>query len=268
MTPPLTIKPAFDSLSIMAPLRRLLCPILLLLLCATGCLRRDGRNSDCIWPPETTHHAADSRHLSADAEFAEDLAIRYADTHHGLRTPYFVSGDDYVAARNQCLATLFEQVGKEHGVPAATVAAALGRNRGLIDLAMNLPFALLYCLAAIIAARIIWRRYPPAEYGWIPGLIFALFLSAVFAIGCTMVGEVWSWITEGYRTGNSHMTFRVDRLPWNRYHNELLAGALLVFWLAAADAARRLPIDLRRAGRPQNHPTGRMPSSGHPASYR
>src|SRR6266516_7968208 len=51
-----------------------------LLLGAGGCVRRDGRNSDCKWPAETVHHAATARHLSADAEFAEDLAIRYADT--------------------------------------------------------------------------------------------------------------------------------------------------------------------------------------------
>jgi len=61
---------------------------LVLLLCATGCVRRDGRNSDCRWPREPANHPADARHLSADAEFAEDLAIRYADTNHGLRTPY------------------------------------------------------------------------------------------------------------------------------------------------------------------------------------
>jgi hypothetical protein len=45
-----------------------------------GCVRRDGRNSDCKWPCEIPVHSADARHLSADAEFGEDLAIRYADT--------------------------------------------------------------------------------------------------------------------------------------------------------------------------------------------
>jgi len=54
---------------------------------AAGCVRRDGRNSDCRWPKETSNHFGSARHLSADAEFAEDLAIRYADAHFGLRSP-------------------------------------------------------------------------------------------------------------------------------------------------------------------------------------
>jgi hypothetical protein len=46
---------------------------------------------------------------------------------------------------------------------------------------VNLPFALLYGFVAVAAARMMWRRYPPAEHGWIPGIIMALFLSLVFA---------------------------------------------------------------------------------------
>jgi hypothetical protein len=60
---------------------------LVFILGAVGCVRHDGRNPDCSWPPENANPTATARHLSEDAEFAEDLAIRYADTHHGLRTP-------------------------------------------------------------------------------------------------------------------------------------------------------------------------------------
>ena len=67
----------------------------LVVLAAIGCVRRDGRNSDCKWPGESVAYSPDSRHLSADAEFAEDLAIRYADTHYGSRTLGFVSWDAY-----------------------------------------------------------------------------------------------------------------------------------------------------------------------------
>ncbi len=173
----------------------------MLLLCAAGCVRRDGRNSDCRWPAETSRPRAGARHLSADAEFAEDLAIRYADTHHGLRTPYYVSGEAYDAARDRCMAALFEQIATEHGVPTANVAGSLGRNRAGIDVAVNFPFVLLYGFVAAAVARMMWRRYPPAEHGWIPGVIMALFLSLVFAAGCTMLGELWSWTAETYRIG-------------------------------------------------------------------
>lgn len=214
-----------------------------LLLCAAGCVRRDGRNSDCRWPAETASRPADARHLSADAEFAEDLAIRYADTHYGLRTPYYVSAEAYDAARDRCMTALLEQAAKEHGIPTADVAASLGRNRAGIDIAVNLPFALLYGFLAAAVARMMWRRYPPAEHGWIPGAIMALFLSLVFAGGCTMFGELWSWVVETYRIGNDHMSYRAQRLPWVRHRPGLFAGALFVFWVAATARARKMRTD-------------------------
>ena len=78
----------------------------LVLLCAAGCVRRDGRNSDCRWPGETGGHPASAWHLSRDAEFAEDLAIRYAYVHY-WHTPYWAG---YGAARDRCVGTLFEQI--------------------------------------------------------------------------------------------------------------------------------------------------------------
>lgn len=204
-----------------------------------GCAHREGVNSDCRWPPEAAVESPDPRHLSADAEFAEDLAIRYADVHHGLRTPYFVSGEAYVAARDQCMQTLFAQIAGEHHVPVQVVSDALGRNRARVDAAENLPFALFYCFVAAVAAPLIWRRYPPAENGWMPGAIMALFLSLAFALGGTMLGEVWSWIVETHRIGNHHISRRVDRLWWVRHHTLVFAGAMIVFWLAAAQSARR-----------------------------
>ena len=48
---------------------------------------------------------------------------------------------------------------------------------------------------------------------------------------------------EGYRIGNSHMSYRAGRLFWVRYRPELFAGAVIVFWLAAIEAARHLRSD-------------------------
>jgi hypothetical protein len=214
-----------------------ICIITLLSLSTVGCMRRQGRNTDCEWPGETPRQPADARHLSADAEFAEDLAIRYADTHFGLRTPGFVSGEDYVAARDRCMASLFAAVAKEHGVPVGAVSGALGRNRGRVDLGINLPFLLLYGLCALAAARWLWRKYPPAENGWLPGIVLGLFLSLALATACLMLGEVWGWIAEGRRTGNPHMTYRVDRLWWVKHRLGLFIAAATAFWLAGAATA-------------------------------
>lgn len=183
---------------------------MVLVLCLGGCVRRDGRNSDCRWPGETSNHPVSTRHLSEDAEFAEDLAIRYADTHFGLHSP--TPSENYEAERDACMERLFEKIGKEHGVPVEQVSDALGRNRAYIDLAELLPFALLYTLAAIVVARITWRRYPPAEDGWTSGTAMALFISLAFAATSALLGEVWNWAVEGHRIGNSHMSYRAGRL--------------------------------------------------------
>ena len=64
-----------------------------------------------------------------------------------------------------------------------------------------------------------------------------LFLSLVFAVGSTMLGEVWSGIAESFRIGNGHMSYRTQRLLWGRYRTEIFSGALMVFWLAATQSA-------------------------------
>ena len=209
-------------------------------LCVGGCVRRDGRNSECRWPEETSNDPVSARHLSADAEFAEDLAIRYADTHFGLHSP--TPSENYEAVRDACMERLFENIGKEHGVPAGQVSDSLGRNRAYIDLAELLPFALLYGLAVIVGVRIIWRRYPPAEDGWASGIVMTLFISLAFAAISTLLGEVWNWIVEGHRIGNGHMSYRAERLFWHNHQFELFVAALFIFWLAALLAARRVRL--------------------------
>ncbi len=218
--------------------------VFILLLGAAGCVRRAGRNAECRWPSETLPHAATPRHLSADAEFAEDLAIRYADAHYSLRTPNYVPGERYGAARDQCMQALFGQAAKQHGVPVALVASSLGRNRGYIDLGENLPFLLLYCLAAAAVARMNWRRHPPEEQGRAPGAIMAVFLSVVFAAGGTMAGEIWASAAETLRVGNGHLSYRGQRLLWNQHRGVLFALALIIFWLAVMEAARHVRLGM------------------------
>ena len=62
---------------------RLITILLGLSLLLFGCVRREGRNSDCKWTSAPT--GVDRRDLRADLEFAEELAIRYMEAHAGPR---------------------------------------------------------------------------------------------------------------------------------------------------------------------------------------
>ena len=135
--------------------------VLLVLATGPGCVRRDGRNSDCRWPGEIPPQTATASHLSADAEFAEDLAIRYADTQHGLRTPNYVSGEVYDSERDRCMNSLFDQIAVQHRVPVEQVSSALGRNRARIDAAVNLPFGLFYLLVYVAWSSVDLAQIPP-----------------------------------------------------------------------------------------------------------
>jgi hypothetical protein len=209
-------------------------------LALSGCVRRDGRNSECRWPEEASNHSVSARHLSADAEFAEDLAIRYADAHFGIRSPN--PSETYPAERDHCMERLFAEIATEHGVPVEQVSGSLGKNRAHIDLAEVIPFALLYTLAAIVVARRIWRRYPP-EDGYAAGIVMSLFVSLAFAVGAIVVGEQWNWFVEGHRIGNNHMSYRVWRMFWPKHRFELFVCGLLIFWLAATNAAHRIRVE-------------------------
>ena len=56
------------------------------------------------------------RHLSDDAEFAEDLAIRYADAYRGPHSGHFEGMPEYGRTRDQCVIALFKVIGSSHGV--------------------------------------------------------------------------------------------------------------------------------------------------------
>jgi len=217
--------------------------LLLLLLCLNGCLRREGRNTDCNWPRESdarpldTSHFEDRYHLSRDAEYAEELAIAFADRHHGLRTGHFVSAAVYARERDRCMATLFQQIANDHRVEPRSVAAGLEADRLLVDTATNLPVVFLYLLVALVLVRQILRRYPPHD-GWTSALVMLTVGSFLFALIGSMAGEFWAMNAESVRNGSGHISYRAMRLVWARYPGPMYALLWLLFWAAAAFGLR------------------------------
>jgi len=202
------------------------------LVLAQGCVRRQGRNTDCGWGAETPLHAATERHLSADAEFAEDLAIRYADAHHGPHSANYVSNHTYVAARDACMQSLFQQIARQHRVEVERVSAALGHNRGRVEVVVNLPFGLLYAAAIIFVARWVANKYPAREYGWIAMVTIALVACVVIAAFGCLVAELYAGAAEAWRLDNGHLSYRVQRV-WPVAHRGVLFSAeIIVFWVS------------------------------------
>lgn len=208
--------------------------VLLVSVFITGCVRRDGRNSDCKWPGESHPKTLDptqrddAGHLRQDVEFAEELAVEYMDVHHGRAASQ---------ALNACRSELIEQIGKSHNVSPGEVRKFLGARSRAADAAVILPFLVLYgFFAGTFAARLLCRY--PLEDGWTVTLIMVILSSFVFGIAGTMLGEAWSAVAESIRVGNGHLSYRSVHLPWARHHVEAFVLCLVLFWGVAASRYR------------------------------
>jgi len=172
---------------------RLLLLSVLVFGCTTGCSRHPQPNSNCEWPQETAErtlnpsHPSQQRHLSDDAEFAEDLAIRYADARRGPRSGHFEGMAEYVRTRDQCMTALFKVIGSCHGVTEEQVRRSLGHRRTSIDLAVMVSFMLLFGFGASFVTRRIVRRYP-AEDGWIEPVVMTTLAAIAGGNVVTAVG--------------------------------------------------------------------------------
>src|SRR5690242_17520962 len=146
-----------------------------LTLTLTACVRPGDHpiNSSCAWIEEDSRplnleNAADRRHLRYDAVTAEDVAIRWADRHWGLRP-------EYESQRDKCMDSLFSGVAIQHGVDVAVVRQYSRKRDVVTDSAVILSFGVLYGLAAYILAGRIWQRFTPGEPGfWVMTTTLAL----------------------------------------------------------------------------------------------
>ena len=199
--------------------------LLLLILLLSGCVRRAGRNSDCQWPrtPEPKAPGVNQGDLRADLEFAEELAIRYMDTHYGPSNP-----EAAAQAKNRCLGVLLGEIGKKHGITAQEAFRSFGQRSAAVDLAMNLPFILVYALAADFAIRRLLGRYPPSE-SWMTSIIMITLASLAFGIGGLMLGQQWSSLAESIRVGSGHLSNRSMRLPINKHPTETFVFGVALF---------------------------------------
>jgi len=207
---------------------------LLISLAFTGCVRRQGRNAECIWPEEPgaraldPSRAGDARHLRDDVEFAEELAFEHMDARRRSR-----SGQSPSEVMNTCRNLLLKQISMSHNVPPKEVVQFFGRRSLAIDVAITAPFLLFYGSMAALLAGWLRRRYPP-EDSVTATLAMALLCSLAFGIAGLLLGEFWTGTAESIRVGTGHLSYRADRPPWARHRIGFFAVCLTLFWIAAA----------------------------------
>jgi hypothetical protein len=226
-----------DRLASRQGMKRLLTP-LLWLTCLVGCSSGALPNSDCEWSKENAgpldlSQSMQARHLSGDAERAEDLAIRYADARRGPHSGHFEGSAAYGRTRDQCMASLFQIVGSNHGVTDEQIRWHLAHRRPELDLAVILSFIALYAWAAILIVRRVCRRNADQQetLSW---LVMITYTSVIASAVGVLLGEVWSDLMENIRVGNGHLSYRSERIPWSHHRLEIFVGGVFLFWLLAA----------------------------------
>lgn len=143
-----------------------------------GCIDRNRVNKTCEWTGDTafpidSQNAAHQTHLVADAQLAEELAIRHADAEFGRRFSVEHHGGliDNGRFRRECLSRMFHAIENNHAVTPEQVRVARGQRNRTFDLAAVLLFLPLYALGAIVAAFLACNLF---DCGWRSGRWFEL----------------------------------------------------------------------------------------------
>ena len=198
-------------------------------------------SSNCSWTEDgnqtlNLEHFADRRHLREDAVTAEDVGIRWADQHFGLRA-------EYGARRDECMESLFKGVASQHGVDVALVLQYARQRDIVADSVTILSFGLLYLAAIYYLVGKIRRRFSEDESAnfWV--------MTAVMSVGASLVGllvgGLWSIVIETYRLNSAHLSFRMNFIPFRQHWFVVLLCILLAFWLIALIRSKDLKTGLQ-----------------------
>jgi hypothetical protein len=196
-----------------------------------------GPGKTCTWQPGDEPFPLDLQdraqrlHLMSEAILVEDLAVRYADFHRGHRSGHFAGNDVYRQTREQCMAMLFEEVGDHHGVSLEQVRNAVMYRRAGVDLFVLGVFVAFYLVVANAIVRVMFRRVT-CDQPWLRFMATTIAACGAAAGGLVLFGLCCAAF-EMIRIGNTHMSFRGERGPWNQHQGELLLGGIILFVLVA-----------------------------------
>lgn len=216
-----------------------------------GCIDRNRVNKTCEWTGDTAfpinpQNAAHQKHLVADAQLAEELAIRHADAEFGRRFGVEHHGGliDNGRFRRECLSRMFHAIENNHDVTSEQVRVARGQRNRTFDLAAGLLFFPLYSLGATVACRWLSRRFSSDER--YVGLVATGLASVVVSFLGLQFLRLWLAVWEVVRVGNGHMTgIRAATYNrWSQHHVDAqFIGGILLFWLIALFSYRIVSDD-------------------------
>jgi hypothetical protein len=168
---------------------------------------------------------------------AEELAIRHADGTRGRGSGHFEGIEEYYRTRDNCLAALSRDIATRHRIQPSHVADAVGQRDGWLDASVMILFAALFGLAANGLARRLRERFP-ADERW-PALTATTAAGVMLSASGVMIGALGASIVEMIQLGDTHLSYRTSRIPWERHWPELLIGGMVLFAVIATIQRRR-----------------------------
>ncbi len=220
------------------------CAAALVAVSAAACVDRTRLNATCEWTGDRAGvldlaRSTDHRHLVADAQLAEGLAVRFADAEHRRRFGYGGHGRllDRGEVLHGCMDRMVAAIEREHGVTAAQIDAARGERSWWFDGPVIGAYAVWYVLGAALLSRSLQRRFADGSRP------VRATIGAAASIGASIVGiqlgVVWSAISEAVRIGDDHFgTFRATRPPWDGHLAVVFAGGVVLYWIVAVLQSR------------------------------
>lgn len=226
---------------------RFLSAFLGVLVVSSGCIDGTRVNSRCDWTgdsrfPIDPRNTTGQQHLVADAQLAEELAIRYADAEHKRLFGYEGHGGLIAQGRvrNECMARLVALIENNHAVGPEQIAVARGVRNPLFDAVVALSFLPFYCAGAAVICVVLRRRFSSDE-GLARSIVTGLTSVAASFLGLQL-GQLWGALWEMRRVGNGHISsFRTaTRTLWiHERLGEVFVGGVLLFWIVALVCYRR-----------------------------
>jgi hypothetical protein len=220
---------------------------LLVLVAVSGCLDRRRVNVTCEWTgdsvfPIDSQNPGQRQHLVADAQLAEEVAIRYADREHLRRFGTEAHGGliDQGRLRQQCMSRMVDAIRRNHQVTAEQVQVARGQRNQALDLAAGLTFLPIYAFGSFLVCGWLRRRF--SLDGPTVWLVATGLASTVASVVGLQAGQLWSSVWEVGRVGNGHISaFRMaTNNRWSQHHvGTLFLAGVVLFWIVALLRYRR-----------------------------